>query len=253
MLELDAVADEGGRTVLRHRRASPPFFVSKPYDRGGALQVQLQQVGPGLLGGDVSDARVSVGPGAALILTSPSAQRLLPRGERESVSRQEFAVARGGRLEVWPEPLFPHRGARARLDSRLVVEPGAALLWFEALAPGRDAAGERHAWDSLDLRTSVHDGGRPLLVERFAASGREWAELSAAFPKAGTWTGLFLAYGEPAEEIRRALASWEGEAAVGVTSPAPNLLVVKFMSADGHGVRALKAALQSASGSLVAA
>jgi len=245
-LELTAELDSLGGTVLSHRLASPPFFVSKPYDHGNRLQVQVQQVGPGLFGGDETSVRVEVKSGAHLMLISPSAVRLLPRGGLASTQRQEFVVENGAGLEVWPEPLFPHRESMCRQENRISVEPGASVFWFESLAPGRDASGERYLWRSLDLQTILSAGSRPILWERFQGSGEEWAALARAFPKMQGWTGTFFAYTADSEFPRYLRAELTGRrdmAAFGISEPHPGLLVLKFMGRDGHEVRTLKTAL----------
>ena len=46
------------------------------------------------------------------------------------------------------------------------LEPGACLLAWELVTPGRAAHGERFAYDLLDLHTTIHAGETPLAIER---------------------------------------------------------------------------------------
>jgi len=51
--------------------------------------------------------------------------------------RQHFAVAKGGWLEVMPEPLVPHRGCRYRQTTKVEVEPGGGLFFADLFRPFR--------------------------------------------------------------------------------------------------------------------
>lgn len=249
VLELVADLNADGATYLSHRYATPPFCISKPYDHGSHLQVQLQQVGPGLLGGDQAGVKVEV-RGGSLMLTSPSALRILPRGGVPSRLTQRMRVGPGCCLEVWPEPVFPHQGGQCRQVNELEVEEGASLFWFEGLAPGRDASGERHAWDHLDLETFLKVGGKLLLWERLRGTGGEWAAAASAFKTILPWTGIFYA-STPGPDfgafLRRALEEKPpAEVQWGISLPEPGLAAVKMMAGDGQGIRNMRLALMAA-------
>ena len=60
-LDLLAVADNAGRTVLRRQSFSPPIHISKPHHDEGWLVVNLTSPTPGLFAGDRVAVRVEVG------------------------------------------------------------------------------------------------------------------------------------------------------------------------------------------------
>ena len=107
-------------------------------------------------------SRVQVESGAGLLLTTPAANRAfrMPGGSAEL--ELQFEVTRGGWLEFWPELFIPQAGARYRQRTVIRAEPGAELLFFEAMAPGRVASGEVFAFASLrdlpDLERLKADG-----------------------------------------------------------------------------------------------
>ena len=47
------------------------------------------------------------------------------------------------------------------------MAPGAALFWWETLAPGRQASGESFAFERLRIESEVRTPSRPLLRESF--------------------------------------------------------------------------------------
>ena len=55
---------------------------------------------------------------------------------------------------------------------------GSTLLWWEAFAPGRLAAGERFAFERLHVQTEVYAGPRPVLREDYLLEPRR-KDLSA--------------------------------------------------------------------------
>ena len=84
------------------------------------------------------------GTGARAVLTTPIATRIFRA--RDSMQRaeivQSIVVENGGRLDVCPDMLIAHGGARYSQAIRLEVLAGGELFFTEMLAPGRTASGE---------------------------------------------------------------------------------------------------------------
>ncbi len=149
--------DDRGRSSLRRQSFRAPMHISKPHlDEGGALVVNVVNPTAGLLADDVIDCDVRVEAGAQLLLTSPSANRAHRAKQGWAELRQEFHVAAGGFLDVWPELFIPQGGAEYRQRSVLRVERGGELLYFESLAPGRVASGEAFAYGSLSWEIDLY-------------------------------------------------------------------------------------------------
>lgn len=178
-LSLRAEARDG-RTVLAAQAFRAPFHVSKPYWDAdtGTLLVQVVNPTAGILSGDTLESVIAVDAGAALLVTTPSASRVFQMRGGSAECHQHFAVARGGWLEVMPEPLVPHRGCRYRQVTRIEAEPGGELFFADMLMPGRVAHDEAWVWDALCLEVSVRRGGELVLHERFNPSGEELRSLA---------------------------------------------------------------------------
>jgi len=113
-LRLQAAARPDGRTVLAAQSFRAPYHLSKPYWDAdvGALLVQVVNPTAGILEGDSLTSDITVERNAALLVTTPSASRVFKMKNGSAECRQDFKVAKGGWLEVLPEPLVPHRARR---------------------------------------------------------------------------------------------------------------------------------------------
>lgn len=187
-LRLHATVSAVGRTALTGQSFRAPYHVSKPYwdAATGTLLVQVVNPTAGILEGDSLASDISVAAGAALLVTTPSASRVFKMKNGSAECRQHFAVAKGGWLEVLPEPLVPHRGSRYRQATTVEVAMGGGLFFIDLLMPGRIAhRGEAWVWDRLRLETEVRLDGELVLRERFDQTG---AELKALADLAGSGT-----------------------------------------------------------------
>ena len=199
-LSLQASARADGRTILAGQSFRAPYHLSKPYWDPDAQVLLVQVVNPtaGILSGDKLTSEIAVGPGAALLVTTPSASRVFQMKNGTAECRQHFTVANGGWLEVLPEPLVPHRGCHYRQTTHIEVEPGGELLYADLLLPGRVAHGEAWVWEKLCLEIDVRLGGELILRERFEQTGAELralAELAGSGPEACFGNAVLIASG----------------------------------------------------------
>jgi urease accessory protein len=146
----------------------PPWRVVRAFSQAnGASLVHLHNVSGGVLSGDDLSLKIDVGPGAAAQVTTTGATRLYRHRHGLADSRQqvEIHVSEGALLEYLPDALIPFAGSRHSQRTSISLADRAILLWWEILAPGRQAMGETFKFDSLRLRTEVHSCSRPLLIE----------------------------------------------------------------------------------------
>lgn len=185
-ISLSAEARADGRTALGHQSFCAPYHLSKPYWDGQALIVQVVNPTAGILSGDTLKSDITVGPRAALLVTTPSATRIFQMDTGSAESRQRFEVQSEGWLDVLPEPLVPHRGSCFRQTTEIEAAPDANFFYADLLLPGRIARGETWAWTRLCLDLRIRIGGELILRERFDQSG---AELKALAQLAGSGEG----------------------------------------------------------------
>ena len=239
---VDAPRVPGGsvRTRLRHSLQTPPLRVVRPFDlpRGGAL-VHLHNVSGGVLGGDRLDNEIRLEEGARVQVTTTGSTRVYRHRPEGPPAQQvtHYHVGPDALLEVLPDSLIPYAGSRYRQVTSYHLAPGAGLLAWELVTPGREAHGERFAYDSLELQTTIHAGTVPLAIERMQLEpvlrpldsplrlGRygSFATFYACRvgQEAGTWPELEKLLGELAAERSEA-----GECVWGVsTLPAHGVVV----------------------------
>ncbi len=170
-----------GRTVLAEQSFRAPYHLSKPYWEADTQTLVVQVVNPtaGILSGDQLESDIAVDEGAALLVTTPSASRVFKMKEGSAACTQRFRVAKDGWLEVWPEPLVPHRGCTYHQRTHVEVAAGGGLFFIDQLMPGRVAHGEAWEWKRLTLEIEVRLAGELVLRERFQQTGEELRALAA--------------------------------------------------------------------------
>lgn len=168
------LARRAGRTRLTHSRTRPPLQVQQALYPDGALPdmafVFLANPTGGLLDGDRQEISVAVHSGAKAHITTQSAAKIyaMPRGG-QAEQRIALDVAAGGYLEYLPDPLIPYRDAALNQTISINLEPGAALLTWEVITPGRTAMGEAFRYRRISSRLTVTRRGKnpPAYREAF--------------------------------------------------------------------------------------
>jgi urease accessory protein len=252
-----AARPDDGVTTLAAQSVRAPYHLSKSYWDADSRTLLVQVVNPtaGILSGDRLESSVTVDPGAALLLTTPSASRVfrMRPGSSPATSVQYFQVAPGAWLDVLPEPLVPHRGSRFHQRTVLDVAPGGAAFYADLLFPGRLAHGEAWGWDRLVLELEVRSGPRLLLRERLdhpAASLHSLARLHHLGDEACFGNAVFIASESASPDAvppwRAALHALQTD---GVWIGASQLSVgagwsIKFVAPDGILLRSTLAAIR---------
>ena len=237
-------------TQLTVREQRPPLQVIRafPLPTGGAL-VHIHNISGGVLGGDRLSLDIEVGPEAQAQLTSTSATRLyrnrpdVPTALQASVIR----IHEGALLEYLPDSLIPFAGSRYQQRTRIDLEAGAGLFWWETVAPGRVARGESFAYEQLFLGLQIAAQGRSIAIEnlRLEPHCRTLSSLARLGPydhfgsfyicrmglDTACWSRLEAELGELAQELSR-----PGELLWGVSRLVAHGLVVRVVSRRGRDI-----------------
>ena len=137
-------------------RQDPPWKVVRAFHApGGSTLVHLHNVSGGVLAGDRLALDVEVEAGAAAQITTTGATRLYRHraGAGDSEQRTTISVGRSPArvLAGSSDPL--RRLASCAAHRHSAGDKGASLFWWEILAPGRQAAGERFAFERLRMES----------------------------------------------------------------------------------------------------
>ncbi|ANA34782.1 MAG: urease accessory protein UreD [Pigmentiphaga sp.] len=173
LLSLRFARDSQGRTRLVARRQRYPLTttVVLPMETGPGALIYVQNAAGSVFGGDRLDVDVCLEAGAALCLSTPSATRL--QGDALSMQTTRVSVGEGAFFESVPDMIIPHPDAVHRQQTYIDLAEGASAIVVESLAPGRTARGERHAYQSIDLRLQASFRGSPVLRDASGFRPRE--------------------------------------------------------------------------------
>jgi urease accessory protein len=155
-------------THLRVERQEIPWRVVRGFpNAGGETLAHLNNISGGILDTDDLELRITVQPGARAQITSTGATRIYRSRapERQARSRVEVEIGEGGFLEYVPDAIIPYAGSRYQQSTRIHLARGASAIWWEIVAPGREAAGEVFRYHQLGSRLEIVSGGCPILEE----------------------------------------------------------------------------------------
>jgi len=161
----------GGRTIIAHAYAEPPYRV-RAFDMAGTAYVIVVCSGPGVFPGDSLEQVVHVGRGARAVLTSQAALQVHPGNGPPATIGHEYRVAPEGELHCHWDPMIPFTAASVSQRLCIDADAGARLYWSDAMMAGRLGRGEawRFAEVAHDLQLRI--GGELKYLERFRLDPR---------------------------------------------------------------------------------
>lgn len=196
----------GERSVIAHRRHEGPLMVQRAFhpERDGTCHLYVLHPPGGVVGGDYLELDVDVMPGAQALLTTPAATKLYRSEGAVATLVQTFRVRTGAVFEWLPQETIAFGGARAESLTRVELEPGASYLGWEITCLGRPASGDTFVRGSLDQRSEIWEGKRPLVLDRLLTEAGSPAH-GGAFGWGGRSVYGCLMYTSATAELTRAL------------------------------------------------
>ncbi|WP_406821948.1 urease accessory protein UreD [Pseudomonas sp. KnCO4] len=165
-------------TRLGARRHFGPLLVQRPfYPEGAPCHVYVLHPPGGIVAGDRLELDIQLEPGSHALLTMPGASKFYRSVGPTARLTQRFHLAANSTLEWLPQDSILFSGARASLDSRFTLDPGARLLAWETLCLGRPVMNERFEHGALDSRLRIELPGEVGLHERLRLEGGHLAKL----------------------------------------------------------------------------
>jgi urease accessory protein len=208
------------------------------FPRAPAPQAILVNTAGGLTGGDRMEIAATAGAGSRLVLTTQSAERVYRAAEGCARVRATLSVAAGAALEWLPQETILFDGGALDRALRADLAPDARLLVAEAVVFGRLAMGERVRRADLRDRIEVWRAGRPLWSDALRLDGAVARRLERPALAGGGAAMASLLYVAPDAAARLGPVRGLLPATGGASLPAPDVLALRIVAADGFQLRA---------------
>lgn len=236
-LEL-AYARVGDGTRPVTRRHLGPLRVQKHLHAEGPEVCQHIIVHPpgGIAGGDTLDLDIRAGRDAWAQLTSPGAAKWY---RAASTARQSLRihVEPGATLEWLPQETIVFSGAQAELQAEIDLAEDARLFYWDVVALGRPASGERFGQGSFAAALDIRRDGRRLWHERQRIEGGDRL-LDSPIGLAGKPVmATLIASGQIDAELLEACRALPCQGR-GNLSQLPGLVVARCLAAEALHARA---------------
>ncbi len=169
-LHLSFEANDTGATILRVKQQQPPWRVVRGFRAAsGETLAHLHNLSGGILDSDSLRIQIDVSAAAQAQVTSTGATRIYRSRSPEGIASQRMhvSIAAGAYLEYLPDQLIPFAGSRFEQTARVELQHGASLIWWDRVAPGREASGEVFRFHSLASHFELIACGQPVALERW--------------------------------------------------------------------------------------
>jgi urease accessory protein len=161
---------KSGETILRVKQQEPPWRVVRGFPTpSGETLAHVHNVSGGVLDTDSLIWRIDVKACAQAQVTTTGATRIYRSRSSEHTATQHSSVTvgEGAYLEYLPDQLIPFAGSRFRQTLSIELRQRASLIWWERVAPGREASGEIFRYESLASSLELVAEGERVAAERW--------------------------------------------------------------------------------------
>src|SRR5262245_61494176 len=221
---------QNGETVLRHGYCEIPCKITRVLNsRRPAAHLILMHCTAGLFGGDDVECSIRVERGARVVLTQQSATKVHPSEGRPAIHKTHVFVETGAELQLYLEPVIPFAGSSLTQTTRIDVQPGARLVFWEGLMAGRVGRGERWQFRELASETHLRSNNHLVYLDRFFLPNG--FERSACAMGECSYLGTGLYVGEQARSVATRLHEILPEA--GIDTLAGDVALARVVTATG--------------------
>lgn len=236
-LEL-AYARFGDCTRPVQRRHLGPLRVQKHLYAEGPEVCQHIIVHPpgGIAGGDRLNISARVEQDAWAQITSPGAAKWY-RAAGPAYQQLDLKVAAGATLEWLPQETIVYSAAQAELTTSIELEGDARLFYWDVVALGRPASGERFDLGHFQAHLDIRRDGRLLWHERQRITGGDGLLDSPIGLDGHPVFATLLVTGEIDAELLERCRSL-GHAVRGDLTQLPGLLVARCLASEALLARA---------------
>jgi urease accessory protein len=240
-----ALALKGGTTRLVDLHQSGSAKAMLPKTHRAMPEVVFLNTAGGITGGDYLEYTVDVGPGAAVVATTQTAERAYQSIDGVGRVKTQLRVGAGGTLLWVPQEVILFQQSALERETTVEMAADATVLVLESLVLGRAAMGETLHQIHLRDRRSVRRCGRLVMMEQVRLDtsdlmrpgramldgARAVASMTLFAPDAADrLDAIRLKLGELAD-VRIAASAWDGR------------ISLRAMAADAYPLRCAMAAM----------
>jgi len=236
-LSLDYL-NENLRSVARYAHKGPLRILKSLYPEGDAVCHNVLVHPPGgLVGGDLLDLQVTVGPGAHGLVTTPGATRFYKSEAGLATQQLKARLEEGARLEWLPLEAIAYNQCEALNKAVFDLSPSAEMMAWDITALGLPAAGMPFVQGTFRQHLEI----KGMWLERgtVRASDTRWMNSPLGLAGQKCMATLVFASGSTIASARleRGLASarecMEAHSLrlqAGVSSAHPNIMVARVLA-----------------------
>ena len=246
-----SVERRDGRSVAAELYSAQPLRVLMPRPGvGEPLTAVLANLSGGIVGGDLYETDINVGPGASLTLTAQAAEKIYKSSGAESENRLTMRVAEGAALEWLPQGTILFNRALFRQRVRFDLASDSTLFAGAISILGRSAMGETFSSGRYREHWDLRRDGRLIWADRFElADPLAAASVSSGLRGVSCFATALFARPDAADDLdwaRDVQAGAAGDIRCGVTAIDNNLLAMRWLGPDAMRLRNAVGAFWSA-------
>ncbi|MCB1337390.1 MAG: urease accessory protein UreD [Maritimibacter sp.] len=228
----------GRQTALDGLRVSGSLKLVFPRPVGDGLDAVLVNTAGGVTGGDRFTAELRAETGTALTLTTQAAERAYRAlGDDPGRIATKIAIEPDARLAWLPQETILFDGANLARSLVADLAGTARFLLVEPVLFGRRLMGEELRRARFTDRVEIRRDGRTLWLDATRLAGDIAATLDRPAIAAGGRAAALVVYAAPDAEPMRDRLRALLPATAGASLAAPDLLVARFVAADGYALR----------------
>ena len=229
---------QSGRTIARHTHTGPLRILQSLYPEGDAVCHNVLVHPPGgLVGGDTLDIQVQVAQGTHGLITTPGATRFYRSEGEIALQNTRVSMEPGSRLEWLPLEAICYSGCMAENRVTMDLQPGAELLGWDLTALGLPNASQPFVLGRFQQHIELPG----IWLERGLLEATDARLLDGPVGMAGhrCLASLFFVTGNSMDKARKqaamdcardVLAGHDLSSTAGVTSPNPQVIVLRVLS-----------------------
>jgi len=231
----------GAATVLTERRFTLPLQALEPIPvDGGTLCLMLLNPTGGILGGDRLKTEITLGPGAHVCLTTPSATKVYRSLGPPALQDTSITLGEGAVLEYLPDHVIPYPGSILHQSLTVEMGQGSRAILADAIAVGRLCRGERWGFSEVVSRITVAAQGQPRFLDRIKLGSSKWLPEGLGGMEGFGYVATFGLFAESVSNWEKILHALEEQLrelpsiAAGVSPLARGGCLVRLLAASAH-------------------